>query len=110
MTEQSKNKGAAILVQLTDLLEPLTSEERQRVVSAALMFLGETPIASARLAANDESVTGDEDGDLKLSLRAKTWLKQNGLSFSELQQVFHFDGENVEVIVGDVLGANANEK
>jgi hypothetical protein len=92
-----------ILSQMIELLMPLSSEDRQRLVGAALTFLGEN---STVLRRTGEDQGGEEDNGL--SARARTWRKQNGLSMEQLEQVFHIAEGKVEVL--EVPGASAREK
>jgi hypothetical protein len=107
----STKKPSAIAGQIVDLLTPLTSEDRQRVVAASLMLLGEEPVKpSAHLrtnAADEESAV--EDGS-SLSGKAGTWQKQNGLSSWQIDQAFHTTGDKTDVIVGDMPGKNKKEQ
>ena len=92
-----------ILSQMIELLTPLSSEDRQRLVGATLTFLGENSVVSKR-SSGDES-DGDETA---LPARTNTWRKQNGLSMEQLNQVFHVVGDKVEVL--EVPGASNKEK
>jgi len=108
--EQSMTKTPAEVVSvIVAELEPLASIDRLRVMQAALALLGEAPLSSGSAKpASASSAHSDELGGLKP--RAVAWLKQNQLTTDELQQVFHFDGENVEVIAAELPGGNAKEK
>lgn len=104
------NNPAEIMVKVVELLTPLASDDRKRVVSAALTLLGETPITpeNSKIKASTENEF-IYDGP-ELLPKAKSWLKQNGLTPSDLEQVFHFGTEGVEFIASDIPGNNSKEK
>lgn len=82
------------------LLEPLTSEERRRVVQAALTLLGDNDLPRTPLAANGKADSvEDEHGDTaKLTTKAKAWIEKHGLTRDRLENFFHFDNEKVTCI------------
>jgi hypothetical protein len=92
-----------ILSQMIELLTPLKSEDRQRLIGATLTFLGENSPISKKL--DGDEAHGDNTA---LPARANAWRKQNGLSMEQLNQVFHLDGDKVEVL--GVPGASNKEK
>jgi len=99
----TKTKSSDIVGKIVDLLTPLSSEERGRVVSASLTLLGETTIAG--------TTNKDEDGGtVTTSGKAKTWQKQNSITANQLNQVFHNGDGKTDVIVGEMPGKNKKEK
>ena len=94
-----------VLAQMIGLLTPLSSEDRQRLVGATLTFLGESP---AILKKTSEERNEDDVENVPLSVRARTWRKQNGLSMEQLEQVFHITDGKVEVL--EVPGGSNREK
>ena len=107
----SENKTTDVLVKVVELLTPLTSEERQRVVKAALTLIGETDL---NLATNDDEVSAaaDQAGQQSLDFvpKVRNWLKQNGIVMEELQEIFYFSGDDIEFISSDVTGNDNKEK
>jgi hypothetical protein len=103
----SAARSTEVLVQIVELLTPLSSEERQRVISASLAFLGENAPQQTTHATSDGL---EENIDSQLSPRARNWIKQNSLTMEALEQVFHFNGGEVEVIASDVPGKSDKEK
>ena len=102
----SENQTTNVMVKIVDLLSPLNSEERQRVVKAALTLLGDE---SVKLAGNGkEGENGQEDFDF--SPRANNWIKQNELIMEELEQVFHFGQDGVDFIASEISGKSDKEK
>lgn len=90
------------------ILEPFESEERQRVMSAALILLGDQPVQRQLAASNQAGgETQDEPSDTgDLPVAASRWVKKHGLNRETLEHYFHFDGGAVEPIElpGDAKG------
>ncbi|MBS1983499.1 MAG: hypothetical protein JST16_04945 [Bdellovibrionales bacterium] len=107
----AKNKAVDSVGKMVTILTPLSSEDRNRVIHAALMLLGGKPF---EIQDGQRSVDGAAGGDktkfASLPARAQTWAKQNNLASDELQQVFHIDGETAEVISSEISGKNTAEK
>lgn len=89
-------------------LEHFSSEERQRAVSASMTLLGETALASKPIGASTQ--VDEEEGPSNFSGRGRAWMKQNGISTEQLNQVFHWTDEGVEVIAAEIPGKNNKEK
>ena len=106
--DMTNSKITEIASKVFDLLEPLESEERKRVVQAAFMLLGEAPV-DVSIPSNHKG-RGEEPGIHGLPSRAKTWAKQNDISLDQLEEVFQIDGQTVDVIAADVPGANNKDK
>lgn len=96
----AKENVADAMMKIVTLLTPFTSEERQRMISAALTLLGDAPATGMKSFAGsgDQPILGGN------SQRATAWMRQNGLTSHTLEQVFHIDGENVEVVAASVPG------
>lgn len=99
----AKTKFSDIVGEIVDLLTPLSSEERKRVISASLMLLGDSPVV-------DTAVEDEQAADVHTSGKAKTWQKQNQISAEELGQVFHNDNGTFDVIVGEMPGKNNKDQ
>lgn len=82
------------------LLEPLTPEERRRVVQAVLTLLGDDVSIRVPSAASGTGESQVEEGDAiaKLPPKAKAWVKKNGLTIEQLEHFFHFDNGSVTCI------------
>jgi hypothetical protein len=96
---------AGIMTKIVELLAPLASEERMRILKAALALLGENK--------GDLSVDQELDstaGRLSVPQRANAWMKQNGVSAEDIQQVFHISDGKVEVIAPEMPGTNDKER
>lgn len=99
----AKTKSSDIVGKIVDLLTPLSSEERKRVVSASLTLLGEATIAGA-------TTENEDGGTVTASGKAKIWQKQNSIASNQLDQVFHDDDGKIDVIIGEMPGKNKKEK
>jgi hypothetical protein len=91
------------LTKIVETLSPLTSDERTRVVRAAMVLLGE---ASPTVEAN-EVPTDDIEG---LSPRAQVWMKQNSITQEHLHQVYHLSDGVADVIAPQLPGKNKKEQ
>lgn len=98
-----KPKSSDIVGKIVDLLTPLSSEERGRVISASLTLLGESTTS-------DTSNKGDEGAVNNATGKAKTWQKQNSITTNQLGHVFHDDNGKIDVIVGEMPGKDKKEK
>lgn len=98
-----------IMGKIVELLTPLESEERMRIISAVLTFLGEKPVSlNAATSENKNEEINTEMGNL--SARARTWIKQNSITKDQLDQVFHVENGIAEIIAASVPGKNNKEK
>lgn len=87
------------------LLEPLDSPNRKRVVDSALSLLGEDFGAGSRTQAQAKSSFESEVGsEGNFGVKSNRWMSQNGLSMAAIEEVFHRDGSDVQVIASHVLG------
>ena len=97
----AKEKTTNIVGKIIELLTPLSSEERQRIVQASLVLLGETLMSPVN-SKTDVRLTEEEIGDWPM--RTQKWLKQSNLSMEKLQQVFLITEGNAEVIASEIPG------
>lgn len=102
----TKPKITDVVSKLVAMLTPLSSEERQRAISASLTLLGDSAADISR----GSSGEADVDEPSSLPVRAKAWMKQAGVALQELQQVFHLADGAVDVIASDMPGKNDKEK
>ena len=84
------------------LLEPLDSPHRKRVVDSVLKLLGEdAEVASPAPASGKPSFeSGRDEG--RFGDKANRWMAQNGLTSSAIEEVFHRDGSDVQIIASQV--------
>jgi hypothetical protein len=108
----TNKKTTEIVAEIVELLTPLDSPERARAIKASLVLLGETATADPPKGGVDSGSSAlDDSGEMStLPSRARTWMKQNGVSLEELQQVFHLENGSAEVIAGEIPGKNKKEK
>lgn len=105
MSDNSKKTITEIVGAIVDELSSLEAGDRRRVIQAALALLGDDPLSSVALS---EGVHAGDSDDF--SPRARTWMKQNGLSSVEIAQVFHPGIDGVEIIAAEMPGSNNREK
>ena len=107
----TNKKTTEIVSEVVELLTPIESAERLRVIQASLMLLGETfPIGPHRAAGGGQAAEEDGGELSELPARTRAWMRQYGVSLEEIQQVFHLENGNAEVIAGDIPGKNKKEK
>jgi hypothetical protein len=99
----AKAKSSHIVGEIVELLTPVSSEERKRIISASLLLLGDSPIV-------ETPVEDEQPAAASTSGTAKTWQKQNQITAEQLGQVFHNDNGNIHVIMGEMPGKNSREK
>lgn len=102
-----KNIPLDAMTKVVEILTPLSSEDRARVIRAALALLGDGQTHAASVSAFEESDDTIEFGPVPP--RARNWMKQNGVSSAELQQVFHIVDGQADVIA-TVPGRNKKEQ
>jgi hypothetical protein len=80
------------LTTIISVLKPLTSEERQRTVGAAMLFLGETAALTPRRSSPEQLRDAVEEGIAEggYSPHITKWTKLHDVSAEELDHVFHF--------------------
>ncbi len=103
----SKTKKTDVLTSIVDLLEPMESDDRVRIINAALALLGES-VAPTKV--GTETIAEDTANLGELPPRARMWMKQHGLSSSELEQVFTIVDGVAEVSASHIPGKNKKEQ
>lgn len=84
---------------VVELLSPLSSEERKRVVQAAFALLGEGAAPNSSSQASDDHAEEVSSGTLpKMPATASSWLKRTGLTQDQLEQHLYFEGGTAKVI------------
>lgn len=84
------------------LLDPLESADRQKVIKSAMMLLGEN--VNSGVAAEASNGFSGSDDESAFGVKATRWMGQNRIAASAIDEIFHKDGDNVEIIVGEVPG------
>jgi len=94
---------------IVHVLTPLSSEERQRTISAAMLLFGETaPIPSASLKTlKPEEHLPDEGG---ISGKGLSWMKKNALTREQLEYVFSIDLDSIDVIASNLPGKSMRQQ
>ena len=96
-----------VLTKIVELLSPIDSEERMRIISAALTLLGEKPVSALPVRENEEESAAEIEN---LSPRARVWMKQYSISSREIEEVFHISNGTAEIIAASIPGNNNKEK
>src|SRR5438132_7064790 len=114
-TTENTTKITDITTKVVKLLTALDSEGRQKVIQASITLLGETAVdLGGRGSANSGNGGGGHGKGHAalpgLSTKASAWIKQNGLTIAELEQIFDIDGANVTMIAGSVPGKSGKDQ
>jgi hypothetical protein len=94
---------------LVQLLAPLTPEDRQRAISAALIVFGQPttlkPGALTHQSADEQiaSVAG-------ISAKASAWMSKYSVTEAELEHVFSIDADSIDVIAGKLPGKSKRQQ
>ena len=104
----AKTKTTDTIVKLIELLTPLTSEERARLIAGALTVLGDAPVPAAAL--TPAAAAAASGSTVATGAKAKNWIKQNGLTAEEIEQVFHIADGKAEVITSSVPGTTDSKR
>jgi hypothetical protein len=101
-----------VLKNIVDLLEPLSVDDRRRVVGGALSFFGDQATSNVPQPslANSGAAAHSNESDSRFSVKAQVWMKQNGLGFEQIEQVFHWDGEGHADLIGELPGKSMKER
>ncbi len=99
------------------LLDPLDTEDRQRVITSVMALFGEVAMPSNKLS-HGSVENHDEDGDgpdgstftATLGKNAKRWLNQYGVTAEMLEEVFHRDNGKIAIIASKVPGESMRDK
>ena len=95
-----------IVKQMHDILHPLESEDRMRIVASVMVLLGESaPVCG--VGGPGPQVAQGSGGEY--NPQANRWVTQNSLSMDELEKVIHVDQDTVELIAGKVPGSSKKE-
>lgn len=103
MNEKSLAQAVASIVQE---LEGFSSEDRHRIVSASMTLLGE--VQRPHVLEEEGAGPGQERSE-GLPAKARSWMRQHGLTLEQIHQVFHLEGEGPEIIA-PVPGGNKKEQ
>ncbi len=101
-----KNKSIDAMTQIVEILTPLPSDERARVLQAALVLLGENKSFVNQSKNSEPELENNIEDTTSLPPRAVAWMRQNNLTADNLEQVFHITDNGAEVIAVHIPGKN----
>lgn len=103
----SAAQNTAIVAKIVELLEPLASDERQRVVTASMTLLGESnmPVNQPAAAASLDADAGMQ----KMPSKVQAWMKKHSIGLEQLNHVYHIEGEETDFIAS-MPGKNKKDK
>ena len=93
--EKTSTKSVVAAVpKLVQLLEPLTPDERQRAISAAMILFGQSaPIQSGNQFPGEPHEVGEG-----ICTKAANWMKKNAVTREQLDHVFSIEADSIDVI------------
>ena len=97
-SEASSKVLAQAATKTFEVLSPLTSEQRLRVVRSALELLGETATSIAAATNSQPAKKPDEKGQDGISRPAQIWIEKSGVTLETLEQYFDIRDDSTEVI------------
>ena len=102
----SEEKSVSKLVidavpKLVHLLDPLSPDDRQRAIAAAMILFGQSPSSGGTSQKNAAAEAQHELGD-DLSQKSIAWAKKNGVTRELLDHVFAIDADSIAVIAGSM--------
>lgn len=105
----AKHKGLPEIVSgIYALLEPLESHDRQKVVGSVMTLLGEQAVSAQK--SNVSASGGGGREETEFGPKAVRWMNQNGVSRAVLEEVFHREGTQVDVIASEIPGSGKRGK
>jgi len=109
-TDQPNFKGTVEAIpKLVQLLSPLTPEERQRAISAAMIVFGQpAAIQSTGSATHGEQV--DVLNVSGISPKATAWMSKYSVTEDQLERVFSMDADSVDVIAAKLPGKSKRQQ
>ncbi|TAN24342.1 MAG: hypothetical protein EPN33_00830 [Acidobacteria bacterium] len=96
-----------VVTKIVDTLEPLSSDDRKKVLRSALALLDEAVSASTGGSDAEDDWGGSGPGEL--GLRVKSWMKQNQLTSAQIAETFHLEDDAAQFI-GEAQGKSAKEQ
>ena len=102
---------AQVALELFTILQPLPPEVRKRAVQAALASLGDDvgQVLSSTVVPQSPPHLNEEFSDTKLGPKALKWIQRNGISCTQLDEVFHLSSDPIEITASEVPGASKKE-
>lgn len=97
---------ASLTMKIHELVSELTQEDRRRVFGAVGTLCGDDEIVPRSPVAGSNAEQ-PPDG---LPLRASRWLSQNQIPRERIEEIFHLDGPNVDLLLVDVPGRSKREQ
>lgn len=92
-----------VVTDIYNLLNPLESDDRQKVFSSVMTLLGESAVPKMPLASGSGKDMDPERG-VSFGVKALRWMKQNGVTSEMLEEIYHAEDGHVEIIASSVPG------
>jgi hypothetical protein len=112
MIAESYDPKAAVeaVPKLIQVLTPLTPEDRQRALTAAMVLLGQS-FSSAAVKINTPRATEESNASSEnISAKASAWMKKHSVTREHLDHVFAIDAEEIDVIAARMPGGGKKQQ
>jgi hypothetical protein len=97
----TNEESVEISGKLVGLLGPLASDDRARLIKAALILLGEQAPNTSNI--NPDANSADASG---YAPKTQIWMRKHGITAEQLSHVFHIRDGYAEVIAGAIPGGS----
>ena len=95
--EKSTTKNVVAAVpKLVQLLEPLSPDERNRAISAAMIVFGQSAPSQSATQHGGHSGESHEVGE-GICAKAASWMKKNAITREQLDHVFMIEADSIDV-------------
>jgi len=85
-----QNDLPGAVTKVYQILEPMSTEDRRRVISGTLALLGDSGVLRDSEPRADVHTSNPVEADTKINEKAELWMKTNDVSNDNLEQVFHW--------------------
>jgi hypothetical protein len=110
-TPENAKSAAQLLTDFMKAADGSPTSEVRKAFNAYLALRGEPPQTSDSIALPQAASTGTtgEYSDTKIGPKALKWIQKNSIDRTRLEEVFHLNGENIEVTASEVPGNGKKE-
>lgn len=102
--------AAQVALEIYNILEPLPTDLRSRAIQAALASLGEPmPLVATKIQPTAEFPEQVDISEKPLGPKARKWCQRHNLGAQQLEEIFHFTAETIEIIASAVPGSSKKD-
>lgn len=101
-------KISEITTKVVELLESLDAGEQRRILKASAVLLTDSAIENTDLVETFKEES--ESSALSLNSKAKAWVNKNSITSGDLERVFYFGEDKIEIILNNLPGDDDKQK